>query len=144
VDTGATLSIVSTSFYDKLTKNPILQECTQQIASAGGGCLSVKGKGEFIFAICENSFQIKAVVANVRADGIIGLDFLRDNDCIIDIVSKRLVAVNGKSVSSFSSIGSIIPSKDFTFPPFGTQTIPGIIISLIGGIPTVTQSQQRQ
>jgi hypothetical protein len=27
----------------------------------------------------------------VRADGIIGLDFLRDNDCIIDIVSKRLV-----------------------------------------------------
>jgi hypothetical protein len=30
-------------------------------------------------------------VANVRADGIIGLDFLKNNDCIIDIVSKRLV-----------------------------------------------------
>jgi predicted aspartyl protease len=28
VDTGATLSIVSTSFYDKLTKKPILQEFT--------------------------------------------------------------------------------------------------------------------
>jgi predicted aspartyl protease len=64
VDTGATLSIVSTSFYDKLTKKPILQEFSQQITSADGGCLSVKGKGEFIFEICENSFQIKAVVAN--------------------------------------------------------------------------------
>jgi hypothetical protein len=122
VDTGATLSIVSTSFYDKLTKKPILQEFSQQITSADGGCLSVKGKGEFIFAICENSFQIKAVVANVRADGIIGLIF---------------------SGIIFSSIGSIIPSKDFTFPPFGTQTIPGIIISLIGGILTVSLATTR-
>ena len=136
VDTGATLSIVSTSFYDKLTKKPILQEFSQQITSADGGCLSVKGKGEFIFEICENSFQIKAVVANVRADGIIGLDFLRDNDCIIDIVSKRLV-VGKKSfnVHFEGPLGCyrVVASETVSIPPMSEMIIPGVVCVPKGG-----------
>jgi predicted aspartyl protease len=136
VDTGATLSIVSTSFYDKLTKKPILQEFSQQITSADGGCLSVKGKGEFIFEICENSFQIKAVVANVRADGIIGLDFLKDNDCIIDIVSKRLV-VGKKSfnVHFEGPLGCyrVVASETVSIPPMSEMIIPGVVCVPKGG-----------
>jgi hypothetical protein len=67
-----------------------------------------------------NSFQIKAVVANERADGIIGLDFLKDNDCIIDIVSKRLV-VGKKSfnVHFEGPLGCyrVVASETVSIPP---------------------------
>lgn len=43
VDTGATLSIISSSFYYQLNNKPILEECNKQITSANGGFLTVKG-----------------------------------------------------------------------------------------------------
>jgi hypothetical protein len=108
----------------------------EHITSADEGCLSVKGKGEFIFEICENSFQIKAVVANVRADGIIGLDFLKDNDCIIDIVSKRLVVGNKSfNVHFEGQLGCyrVVASETVSIPPMSEMIIPGVVCVPKGG-----------
>lgn len=78
VDTGATLSIVSSKFFDKIIRKPQLEKYSQQITSADGGYLSVYGKGRFDIRISEKSFLVEAIVANVRAEGILGLDFLKE------------------------------------------------------------------
>ncbi|XP_062568971.1 uncharacterized protein LOC134231056 [Saccostrea cucullata] len=78
VDTGATVTLVSETLYRKLPASvrPKLHEVNQIIMSANGTALSVHGKAEFNIGIDQLTYHNEAVVANLKADGILGLDFM--------------------------------------------------------------------
>lgn len=71
-----------------------LAPVTDGIVSAYGTPLIVQGKGSFSIELGTQKLCCKAVVADVKVDGILGLDFLQSNTCLIDVCGKRMY-ING-------------------------------------------------
>lgn len=87
VDTGATITLVSHRlFYNlDLDKRPELNVVHHAITSANGTDMTVAGKGKFEFKIGTDNYTAEAVIADLTIDGIIGLDFMKKNNCLINI-----------------------------------------------------------
>ncbi|VDI31930.1 Hypothetical predicted protein [Mytilus galloprovincialis] len=73
---------------------PNLNQVVQTIMSANGSELNVTGKGEFHIWIDHNVYLAEAVVADLALDGIIGLDFLKKNRCLINLQEEHMVCNN--------------------------------------------------
>ncbi|CAG2207675.1 unnamed protein product [Mytilus edulis] len=84
VDTGATLTLISTRVYALI---PDL--CRPH--------LSLRGKGSFTLDFGNEKFISEAVVTDLQVDGILGLDFMKKNKCLID-VSANLLHIDNVSV----------------------------------------------
>ena len=130
VDTGATVTLVSDTLYKKLPASvrPKLHEVNQTIMSANGTALSVHGKAEFNIGIDQLTYHNEAVVANLKADGILGLDFMKRNHCKVDI-SNEILDVNGqnKRMTVEGSLGCyrITAAKTVSIPPRSEIIVPG-------------------
>ncbi|CAG2194672.1 Transposon Ty3-G Gag-Pol polyprotein,Transposon Ty3-I Gag-Pol polyprotein,Leucine-rich repeat-containing protein 43 [Mytilus edulis] len=96
VDTGATVTLISNKLFNSLRKEemPNLNQVVQTIMSANGSELNVTGKGEFHIWIDHNVYLAEAVVADLALDGIIGLDFLKKNRCLINLQEEHMVCNN--------------------------------------------------
>ncbi|CAC5426549.1 unnamed protein product [Mytilus coruscus] len=87
VDTGATLTLVSTKVYDLIPDlyRPHLSATKSQIKSACGNYLNLRGKGNFKLDFGTERFTSEAVVTELQVDGILGLDFMKKNNCLVDV-----------------------------------------------------------
>ena len=94
IDTGATVTLLSRRVQRKISVNsrPKLRPVSQTVLAAGGDQLNVYGKatyqihlGQMVGARC------RFIVADINVDGVLGLDFMKSNDCVID--------VNGETMS---------------------------------------------
>lgn len=92
VDTGATLTIISDRIFENMEKagRIPLETVAQNIVGADGTPLEVKGKGNFRIHLGEYMFECTAVVANINADGILGLEFLKSSHCVIDVSQSKM------------------------------------------------------
>jgi hypothetical protein len=70
---------------------PELFPMERDVWDAGGNKMNVMGKGMFTFQISNFQFAVKAAVAELNVDGIIGLDFLTEHDCSVDLRSRELI-----------------------------------------------------
>lgn len=86
VDTGATLTLISTDRLSKVSDNDklVLKDMKRQILDAGGNCLRICGSG-FPAKCSTLDTRIKAVVADLGLNGILGIDFFERHSCCIDI-----------------------------------------------------------
>ena len=84
---GATLTLISTEMYDKLPSfdKPDLDVVATRVKSACGNELKLKGKGNFNLGLGEKMFTTNAVVAHLQVDGILGLDFMRSHNGVVDV-----------------------------------------------------------
>lgn len=91
LDTGATLPILSDRLYAELlnTSENELASVAHEIVDADGTPLIVQGRGPFTIKLGTQKLCCKAVVANVKVDRILGLDFLESDRCLIDVCGKR-------------------------------------------------------
>ncbi|CAC5403899.1 unnamed protein product [Mytilus coruscus] len=92
VDTGATLTLVSTRVYDLIPDlyRPHMSEAQSQIKSVCDNYLSLRGKGCFKLDFGKEKFTSEAVVTDLQVDGILGLDFMKKNKCLIGVSAKLL------------------------------------------------------
>ncbi|CAC5403728.1 unnamed protein product [Mytilus coruscus] len=92
VDTGATLTVVSSRVYDLIPDlcRPHLSETRSQIKSVCDKYLSLRGTGSFTLDFGKGKFTSEAVVTDLQVDGILGLDFMKKNKCLIDVSTKLL------------------------------------------------------
>ncbi|VDI80984.1 Hypothetical predicted protein [Mytilus galloprovincialis] len=99
VDTGATLTLVSTIVYDLIPDlyTPHLSATKSQIKSACGNYLNLRGKGKFKLDFGTERFTSEAVVTELQVDGILGLDFMKKNKCLVD-VSENIFHIDNLSV----------------------------------------------
>ena len=83
VDTGATLTIISTRLWDTIQKcsPPALEKFTSQVFTASGGPVDLKGKTAVFIDICGMHYTCKVVVADIDLDLIMGLDFFGNHEC---------------------------------------------------------------
>ncbi|XP_065923756.1 uncharacterized protein [Magallana gigas] len=96
VDTGATLTLISTDLLSKVSDNdkPVLKDMKRQILDAGGNCLRIRGRGNFPAKCSTLNTRIEAVVADLGLDGILGLDFFERHSCCIDI-QRSILTIDG-------------------------------------------------
>nr|XP_034319115.1 uncharacterized protein LOC117687074 [Crassostrea gigas] len=94
LDTGGTLTILSDQLYAEIGKisRTSLLPISQRIVGADGAPLTVQGKGIFGIKLGSQEFETQAVIANIKADGIIGLDFLQTNECLVDVCKTKMYA----------------------------------------------------
>ena len=97
VDTGATLTIISTRLWDTIQQcsSPLLETFSTQVFTASGEPVEIKGKTTVFLDIGGMQYACKVVVADIDLDLIMGLDFFKDHNCQIDIV-RNVLTIDGK------------------------------------------------
>ena len=90
VDTGASLTILSKRIYDNLATKLSLDPIQKPITGASGESLVVYGRARVTISIGKMSYNITAAVADISMDGVLGLDFMSSNKCMIDVNEQNM------------------------------------------------------
>ncbi|MCG7879813.1 MAG: RNase H-like domain-containing protein, partial [Candidatus Thiodiazotropha endolucinida] len=129
VDTGATLSIVSTRAWHMIEDNSSdLQDFSREIVSASGTPLTVKGRTTVELIIGGMKCVFNVIVADVESDVILGLDFLKQENGHIDIETNNLIIKEKKCpLSCQGSLGCyrVVVSEKVTIPARSELILPG-------------------
>ncbi|CAG2218827.1 unnamed protein product [Mytilus edulis] len=90
IDTGATVTVISTKMFKEMSNMPYLIPTERDILTASGHSLHVSGKTEL--EIETDTFKCinAAIVADINVDCILGLDFLRTQEANINIYQGTL------------------------------------------------------
>ncbi|CAC5402085.1 Transposon Ty3-I Gag-Pol polyprotein,Transposon Ty3-G Gag-Pol polyprotein [Mytilus coruscus] len=132
VDTGATLTLVSSKLYNMLTPldKSYLNEVKTTVRSVCGNKLELRGKSSFNLRFGSNLLQSEAVVTDLQVDGILGLDFMKRHNCLID-VNNGLVCIGDFKVDLCfrGSIGCyrVVASEAVVIPPRSEIVINGTV-----------------
>lgn len=88
-----TLTLLSQTLYETILyeTRPTLQNSKQNILAANGGELFELGKTNLTLTIYDTVFQNDALVTQINADGMLGLDFMLANFCSVDVNHKVLL-----------------------------------------------------
>ena len=112
IDTGATVTLISTVFFKDMSNMPTLSSSQRDILTANGESLKVAGKT--IIEIQSDTFKClsEAVDADINVDGILGLDFLNSQHAEIDMCNNT-IKIQGHKVQ-FNIQGQIGCYRDFS------------------------------
>ena len=85
VDSGATATLISDTVYNKLPfkKRPLLSPVGCRMVAANGNDVPTIGVGEFTLSFRGKQFKLPAIVADINAEVILGLDFMQTFSCEI-------------------------------------------------------------
>ena len=100
VDTGATMSVLNKNIWTRLnqqTKYPLTEVTGKKLVGIEGTPLKVLGAAHFHVVFEQQQFNVYFLVADsLTTEAILGRDFLKDNQCVIDI---------GKNLIKFETVG---------------------------------------
>ncbi len=93
IDTGSSVSIINPTIYNRLPaeSKPKLYQADIKMTTANGEQISCHGKGLFQFVIDGQTYEHEFYVAEISTAGILGLDFLKRNKCVLDMAETRLL-----------------------------------------------------
>ncbi|CAG2192365.1 unnamed protein product [Mytilus edulis] len=97
IDTGATVTVISTKMFKKMSNMPYLTPTERDILTASGHSLHVSGKTELEIETDTFKCVSAAIVADINVDCILGLDFLRTHEANINIY-KGTLTIKGHEV----------------------------------------------
>ncbi len=135
VDTGATLTVLSTRYWENLCDSDehVLSTFDKDIISASGSPLEVKGTTTVCVKIGSASCDIQVIVANIENDALLGLDFLKQERCIVDVVNNTMT-LNGQKVqlNCEGSIGCyrVVVAENVEVPAHSEAIIRGKVTGL--------------
>ena len=85
VDTGATLSIISSRAWEAMDiSSSTLTTFEQVISNASGSPIEVKGKTRVQIKVSKSTCNMDVIIADIDNEAILGLDYLKRNGCKID------------------------------------------------------------
>ena len=85
LDTGATLTLVSTKVWDTIKDTKPLDNFDSSIVSASGNKLNMMGRTRVCFDINDTRCAMDVVIAEMDVDVILGLDFMIAHHIKVDI-----------------------------------------------------------
>ena len=122
IDSGSTLSVISKNKYQSLPRKPPVQHRAINIRMANGALSETLGEVELKLQLKPGlAVWQKFVVAEIDSPVLIGCDFLKQHDCILD-VGKQTLRV-GQHVlrceleSELPSVFRIAIAESVTIPP---------------------------
>lgn len=98
IDSGATLTIISTKVWELIDQSSsALAPFSQIISTATGSPIEVSGKARVQIKMAKSLCYIDVIVANIENDLMVGLDLLKKMDCKID-VAKGILTIQGQTM----------------------------------------------
>ena len=86
VDTGAALSILSSTFFDQLENKPTVLPFDYPLTAANGGDLEIVGMADLIFRLGDRIYDHRFIIAKLdEVQGILGMEFLEQYDVVIRV-----------------------------------------------------------
>lgn len=124
VDTGASVTIVSTKFFESLMETdqlPQIAPISVKLVSASGDEISVRGQCNMKLSFKDIEIPQAVIVAEIKTSCILGLDFLSKNSCDINL-NKMMLKDQGLEIPCFSksstmSCCKISLTEDIVIPP---------------------------
>ena len=94
VDSGATATLISETVYNKLPfkKRPMLSPVGCRMVAANGNDVPTIGVGEFTLSFSGKQFKLPAIVADINAEVILGLDCMQTFSCEIKVKDCTFIA----------------------------------------------------
>lgn len=100
VDTGAAVSLIHGDIWDKIKPYgvPKADPVSARLVGVDGAPLQVRGSVMVQLVIAGQSFQQRLIIADsLMSKGILGLDFLECNQCVLNLAQEELLT-HGKSI----------------------------------------------
>lgn len=104
VDTGAYKSIISVDFLTKIKEHerPDLERVNISMMTATGEVSPFYGNGKFSLIVNEKNYIQEIWVADIKNDGILGMDFLMKHNCDV-LLSQQKLKLNWSIIPCFKS-----------------------------------------
>ena len=97
IDTGATLSVISSEFLKKHQCSLVLETFQKEIITASGSPLEIMGRTKISIEINGKVSSANVIVAKIEGDAILGIDFMKTQNIIVDVGNNQIF-IDGKSV----------------------------------------------
>lgn len=106
VVTGANISIISVGFFRNMPEStkPELDSVNIAMLTATGEVSPFFGKGQFSLKMGEMDFSHEMWLANIKSDGILGMDFLMKHQCDV-VLSEQCLKLKKSFIPCFKSKG---------------------------------------
>ena len=141
VDTGANVSILKKSMFDQwppLSKPPI-NPVRRPLRTATGELASFYGKTIVTIGFGKRKVEHEIWLADIDNDGILGVDFLKANDCDL-MLSESYLSIWGKQIPCYGTESLVPPTcckitvpEYLEVPPRTEVIIPGKPLSYMCG-----------
>ena len=101
IDTGCTITIVSsrTFHHMKPDERPQLEPCPKRLLSADDSPIPVLGMATMNITVGTKLVQHQVIVADIADEGILGTDFFREHQVIIDFGRKKVIC-DGENIAA--------------------------------------------
>ena len=91
VDTGATVSLLSRTAYDRMDKaHETSTGVDGEVVSTNGTLVKVLGQTSVQLKIADEAWTQDLIIADIHEDGILGMDFLLKHKCIINLQTRAI------------------------------------------------------
>ena len=134
VDTGTTDTIISEEVFYKMPKEsrPELEQDGIRVVQADGTVMKTRGVAHLDLKIGRTTCPIRAVIANVKAEGILGMDFLTITGGTLNFRTCELV-LHGEHIRCTTRYGTVIQTRVLvrdttTIPPGHEAIIQGTVM----------------
>jgi len=101
IDTGAAVSLVFSEVWDRIkpTNSPRLNHVNVKLVGVDGAPLQVQGSVTVELEMSGQTFAQELIVANaLTSEGIVGLNFLEANECVLNLPQGEM-CVRGAKIS---------------------------------------------
>ena len=135
IDTGSTDTIISATTYYRMPKEsqPELQSFTENIQQVDGTPLQVLGTAWIDICVGRTIHSIKAIFADIKCQGILGMDFLLPTQGVLNF-QRRSIHIHGEEIACTTQsgepfVGRVEVACTTTIPAGHEAIIPGRIIN---------------
>ena len=91
VDTGASISMLSLRWWNRLQSPPYLNPHVRKVVCADGRPMAIRGRISCDLRIGEEKMGGDFLVADISPEGILGADLLKSNGILVDMSKQRLL-----------------------------------------------------
>ncbi|XP_033761565.1 uncharacterized protein LOC117343329 [Pecten maximus] len=134
VDTGSTVTIVSRDVFDRIREDdrPSMENMDKLIKTANGSRLEVVGAGVLSFSLGARTVEMTTVIADLTIDGLLGMDFMIEQGCMVDIAQGllRMCDINIPLLFEGSyGCYRVAVSENICLPPASEMIVVGNVIA---------------
>ena len=91
VDTGATLTIVSSKLWEVINSKNSLTPFDTPLVSAAGDTTKVKGRTELSMTFGDLQYSVPVIIADMDIDVVLGFDFMQEQDVSVSVAHRKMI-----------------------------------------------------
>ena len=109
--TGATVTILKKEVFDRWSPSskPTIKPVSVPLRTATGELSSFYGKISVNIKLGKKTFQHEVWLADVENDGILGVDFMKSNECDL-LLSKGFLSIQGEEIPCYENEHDVPPT----------------------------------